>query len=64
MTETAAAYTGLPTPANLSEEIIDFTLALQGYLADDPDPRATTLLAIAIEIMDDLLETFPAPPIS
>jgi hypothetical protein len=53
MTETAPAY--LPAPADVSDQIIDFTLALQDYLANDPDLRATDLLATAIDIMDAVL---------
>jgi hypothetical protein len=53
MTETAPAY--LPAPDDVSDQIIDFTLALQDYLANDPDLRATDLLATAVDIMDALL---------
>jgi hypothetical protein len=70
MTETAPAYVEIPPHppfskgggeaggilfTDVSDQIIDFTLALQDYLANDPDRRATDLLATAVDIMDALL---------
>jgi hypothetical protein len=56
MTDTPATYfLDHLAPPDVAEQIVDLTLALQTYLANDPDLRATDLLATALEIIDALL---------
>jgi hypothetical protein len=56
MTETAATYfLDHCAPPDVAEQIVDLTIALQTYLAHNPDLRATDLLATALDIIDALL---------
>ena len=55
MTDPAPADAALPAPPDVVDQIIDLTLQMQTYLADDPDPRAAEMLAAAVDIIDALL---------
>lgn len=59
MTDTAPADAALPAAPDVIDQIIDLTLQMQTYLADDPDPRVTDLLAAAVDIIDALLAADP-----